>query len=111
MPDHANEQGKLWPLKKIYAVAEVVVVLVFILLSGWGLRALKSVINIRAFQIQIFSEPIIVKAVFFILLPTMIIKVSGQERADYGIGFNKLSYHLEIKDDKSLTLSERKGQK
>ena len=96
MPDHANVQGKLRPLKRIYAVAEVVAVLVFILLSGWGLRAMKSVINIRALQIEIFGEPIIAKAVFFILLPMMIIKVRGQEFGEYGITFNNLSYHLKI---------------
>ena len=92
----ANQQCKLEPLKRIYAIAEVVAVLGFILLSGWGLRAIKGVVNLRALQIEIFGEPIIAKAVFFILLPIMIIKVRGEKPGEYGITFNNLSYHLKI---------------
>lgn len=83
-------------LKRIYALAEVVGVLGFILFSGWGLRVMKSVINIRALQIEIFGEPIVAKAVFFILLPMALIKVKGGEPGEYGITFDNLSYHLKI---------------
>jgi len=96
MTHPANQQCKLQPLKRICAVAEVVGVLGFILLSGWGLRAIKGVINLRALQIEIFGEPIIAKAVFFILLPIMIIKVRGEKPGEYGITFDNLSYHLKI---------------
>lgn len=91
-----RSQDKLQTLKRIYAVVEVVGVLGFILFSGWTLRAMKSVINIRALQIEIFGQPIIAKAVFFILLPMIIIKLKGQELREYGITFNNLSYHLKI---------------
>ena len=68
----------------------------FIMFSGWVLRAMKSVINIRALQIEIFGEPIVAKAVFFILLPMVIIKVRGEELGEYGITFDNFSYHLKI---------------
>jgi len=92
----ANQQCKLKPLKRIYAVVEVGVVLAFILLSGWALRALKSVINLRAFQIEIFGEPIIAKAVVFIFLPMIIVKLRGEKLGECGITFDNLSYHLRI---------------
>ena len=96
MTDPANQQCKLQPLKRVCAVAEVVGVLGFVMLSGWGLRAIKSFVNIRALQIQIFGEPIIVKAVFFILFPIIIIKLKGEKLGEYGIVFDRLSYHLKI---------------
>jgi len=82
--------------KRIYAVAEVVGVLGFVMFSGWALRAMKGVVNIRALQIQVFGEPIIAKAVFFILLPLIIIKLRGEKPGEYGINFNNLSYNLKI---------------
>ena len=82
--------------KRIYAVVEVVGVLGFILFSEWVLRALKGVISIRALQMEFFGEPIIAKAVFFILLPIVIIKMRGEELGEYGITFNNLSYHFKI---------------
>lgn len=82
--------------KRIYAVAEVVGVLGFVMFSGWALRAMKGVVNLRSLQVEIFGEPIIAKAVFFILLPMVIIRVRGGELGEYGINFNNLSYHLKI---------------
>jgi len=96
MTDQNYKHRKLPPLKIIYALTEVVCVLGFILLSGWGLRAIKSAINLRALQIQFFGEPIIAKAVFFILFPLIIIKLKGEKPGEYGINFNNLSYHLKI---------------
>ncbi|MHC4735574.1 MAG: hypothetical protein ACYTDW_14135, partial [Planctomycetota bacterium] len=96
MTDRNHKHSKLPPLKIIYALTEVICVLGFILLSGLALRAMKGVVNIRALQIEVFGQPIIAKAVFFILLPIMIIKVRGEEPGEYGITFNNLSYHLKI---------------
>lgn len=96
MTDQDHKHSKLPPLKIICAFTEVIFVLGFILLSGWGLRAVKGVVNIRALQIEVFGQPIISKAVFFILLPIMIIKVRGEEPGEYGINFNNLSYNLKI---------------
>ena len=96
MTDQNHKHSKLPPLKIIYALTEVIFVLGFILLSGLALRAMKGVVNIRALQIEVFGQPIIAKAVFFILLPIMIIKVRGEEPGEYGINFNNLSYHLKI---------------
>jgi len=92
----ANQQCKLQPLKRICAVAEVVGVLGFVMLSGLGLRAIKGVVNLRALQIEIFGEPIIAKAIFFIFLPMIIVKLRGEKPGEYGIAFDNLSYHLKI---------------
>ena len=91
-----HKHSKLPPLKIIYAITEVICVLVFVMFSGWGLRAIKGVINLRTLQIEIFGEPIIVKAVFFILLPLIIIKLKGEKPGEYGIIFDNFSYHLKI---------------
>jgi len=96
MTDQNYKHRKLPPLKIIYALTEVICVLGFILLSGWRLRAIKGVINLRTLQIEIFGEPIIAKAAFFILLPLIIIKLKGEKPGEYGINFNNLSYHLKI---------------
>ncbi len=96
MTDQNHKHSKLPPLKIIYALTEVICVLGFIMFSAWALRAMKGVVNIRALQIEIFGEPIIAKAVFFILLPLIIIKLKGEKPGEYGINFNNLSYHLKI---------------
>ncbi len=96
MTDQNHKHSKLPPLKIIYALTEVIFVLGFIMFSAWALRAMKGVVNIRALQIQVFGEPIIAKAVFFIMLPLIIIKLRGEKLGEYGINFNNLSYHLKI---------------
>lgn len=96
MTDQNHKHSKLPPLKIIYALTEVIFVLGFILLSGLALRAIKDVVNLRALQIEVFGEPIIAKAVFFILLPLIIIKLKGEKPGEYGITFDNLSYHLKI---------------
>jgi len=96
MTDQNHKHRKLPPLKIIYALTEVICVLGFVMFSGWGLRAIKGVINLRTLQIEIFGEPIIAKAVFFILLPLIIIKLKGEKPGEYGIIFDNFSYHLKI---------------
>ena len=96
MTDQNHKHSKLPPLKIIYALTEVICVLGFVMFSGWGLRAIKGVINLRTLQIEIFGEPIIAKAVFFILLPLIIIKLKGEKPGEYGIIFDNFSYHLKI---------------
>jgi len=91
-----HQHSKLLSSKRICAVAEVAGVLGFILFSGWVFRTMKGIISIRALQIELLGQPIIVKAVFFILLPMVIIKVRGEELGEYGIAFDNLSYHLKI---------------
>jgi membrane protease YdiL (CAAX protease family) len=91
-----NQQNNTQSFKRIYAVAEVVGVLGSVMLSGWGLRALKDIVSLRAFQIQVFGQPIVVKAVFFIILPMIIVKLKGEKPGEYGIAFDNLSYHLKI---------------